>query len=286
MTVLVLQKLIPKVGDTIGRYHLREQVGKGGFGVVFRATQAGLDEDVAVKVLRPHVVAKPEICQRFEREVRVAKGLRHPNSTRVLDAGQTEAGLPFYVMEYLECRSLAQVLRAEGAFTAERTRRIALQVLKSLGEAHSRGVIHRDLKPSNIMLCDIYGEDDFVKVLDFGIAKALVLSDEDDSETQTGQVLGTPRYMSPEQARGQAIDPRSDLYSVGLLLAECVGGVPLVQGESSVEIMFQHTSPAPLILPPVVTKNPLAEVIRKAIRKQVDSRYLNADEMRAALVQL
>ncbi|MCA9564928.1 MAG: protein kinase, partial [Myxococcales bacterium] len=284
---MLIEKLVPTAGQTVaGRYILREQVGRGGFGVVFRATQIGLDEDVAVKVLRPHIVTNQTMYSRFEREVKIAKGLRHPNSIRVLDFDKTEEGLPFYVMEFLRGDSLSAILRQEGGLSPHRARRIMIQVLKSLAEAHSRGVVHRDLKPSNVMLTEVYGETDFVKVLDFGIAKAISELDENGDETRTGEVLGTPRYMSPEQARSEAVDGRSDIYTAGLLIAECIGGKPLVQGQNHLDLLFQHTSPTPLVIPPSIISSPLSDVIRVATRKQKERRYQTAEEMVDALESL
>jgi eukaryotic-like serine/threonine-protein kinase len=282
----LLERLMPKVGDVLrDRYELREVIGEGGFGVVFRARQRGLDADVAVKVLLPHLVAHESLVRRFEREVTVVKTLRHPNTIRVLDVGQTEEEIPFYVMEYVTGRSLEKLLE-EGPLAAGRARRIALQLLKSLAEAHERGVVHRDLKPANVMLCEVFGESDFVKVLDFGIAKAIE-DDQGGFVTQTGAILGTPTYLSPEQARGERdLDPRSDLYSVGLILAECLCGEPLVSGGSTYEVVATHAQPGPLHLPRALRHSPFAPILERALAKVRAERFQTAMEMAEAIATL
>jgi len=170
----VMENLLPKSGEKLGgRYILGEKLGRGGFAVVFRATHTGIDEDVAVKVLLPHILSNAELAPRFEREVLLAKGLRHPNTIRILDFDETDKGLPFYVMEYIRGDGLDKIIEREKGLSPMRTRHVTVQLLKSLAEAHDAGIVHRDLKPENLLLCDIFGESDFVKVLDFGIAKAL-----------------------------------------------------------------------------------------------------------------
>jgi hypothetical protein len=276
-------KEMPETGDVLqGRYVLQEQIGRGGFGTVFRATQIGLDEDVAVKIVRPHVLDDPNLKARFEREIYVAKQLRHPNTIRVLDVAETEAGVPFYVMELAAGRSLADVLDHDGAMTQARARRIGLQILKGLAEAHAKGVVHRDLKPENVLLCDFFGEHDFVKILDFGIAKAL--ADPKGKITRTDVLMGTPNYMSPEQALGQAdVDGRSDLYSVGLILGELLLGVPVVSGNSFIRLLAVQAAPTPLDLDPSLASCALGPVIKRATEKDRDERYPSAREMIDAL---
>ena len=284
----LLEKLIPSPGDVLeDRYVLKEELGRGGFGMVFRANHTGLDEDVAVKILLPHIVANPDLFDRFAREVFVAKGLRHHNTVRVLDYAQTESGLPFYVMEFLRGRSLAQELKASGTLGPARTQRVAVQILKSLAEAHAGGVVHRDLKPANVMLCEVFGEQDFVKVLDFGIAKALGTSGGAVPMTQTGMVIGTPEYMSPEQALAdREIDTRSDIYSVGLIVAECLMGRPVVTGPTPFAVLSVHGSAAPLPFPEALEQTALWPIIERATRKDRDQRFPDAVAMRIALEEL
>ena len=283
----VLERLLPSVGEMIvGRYELKEEIGRGGFGVVYRAWQTGLEEDVAIKILLPHVLENDDILRRFEQEVVVAKGLRHPNSIRLLDFARTDKGLPFYVMEFVRGDALDKVISDAGRLSAHRTQRILSQVLKSLGEAHSKGVVHRDLKPANLMLTEIYGESNFVKVLDFGIAKALG-GDNALHQTSTGMVLGTPAYMSPEQALGKRdLDGRSDIYALGLIMAECLSGRPVVSGETPYLVVATHASKTPLVFSFEVVNSPLWGIIAGATAKDRDARFQNAEAMREALEQL
>ena len=282
-----LEQLVPVVGDVlVDRYVLGRELGRGGFGVVFQATQKGLDEEVAIKLLLPHVLANVKLYQRFEREILIAKGLRHPNSVRILDVAKTDRGLPFYVMELVEGNALDDILAREGRLSEARTQKIGIQILKSLTEAHSKGVVHRDLKPGNVMLCNLIGEQDFVKVLDFGIAKALGEGGEG-QQTETGLILGTPAYMSPEQAVSlRDIDGRSDLYTVGLILARCILGIQIVQGESPFVMLAQHGSRAPLPFPQEITASPLWPIIECATRKEREFRFPDAATMRSHLENL
>ena len=283
----LLERLLPAIGDVINnRYELREEIGRGGFGVVFRGTQRGLNEDVAIKILLPHVLEHEDVAQRFEREVIVAKGLRHPNTIRILDCDKTEKGLPYYVMEMVTGTPLDDLISEEAPLSPLRTRRIGVQILKSLAEAHSKGVIHRDLKPPNMIITEIFGEDDFVKVLDFGIAKALT-GETALHMTSTGMVLGTPAYMSPEQALGKKdMDGRSDLYAVGLILAECLSSKPVVQGETPYMVVAQHATSVPLPFIPALQETPLWPIIQRATQKDRDLRFRDAGEMGQALEAL
>ena len=283
-----LERLLPAVGDLVaGRYLLGKELGRGGFGVVFRATHQALKEDVALKILLPHVVSNTEFVDRFEREVMVAKALRHPNTINVLDYGRTEQELPYFVMEYVRGESLHELLQLHTRLSLARTQRVAIQILKSLAEAHASGVVHRDMKPANIMLCEVYGEQDFVKVLDFGIAKALSDPDNPGGFTQTGMLLGTPAYMSPEQARGvREIDGRSDLYAIGLIIAECIAGRPVVPNGPTVDMLRTLASPEPVVLPAIVEHCAMAGVVKRALNKERDARFPTAESMIGALQEL
>lgn len=284
----MIEQIVPKAGDCLlDRYVLNRELGRGGFGIVFHATHLGLDEAVAVKILLPHVVVIPKLRERFQREVRVAKGLRHPNTIRIIDFAETESGLPFYVMEFIRGESLDRVLFNECGVSPARAKRIGEQLLKSLAEAHANGVVHRDLKPANMLLCEIFGERDFIKVLDFGIAKALLDTEGRPKLTETDSVMGTPHYMSPEQASGRNdIDRRSDIYSVGLILAECLTGEAVVDGEAILAILTAHASSTPLPFSDEVMASPLFPVIKKATEKDRSLRYQNASEMLTQLLAL
>ena len=280
----ILQGLLPRVGERVSdRFELVEEIGRGGFGVFFKAVQVGLDAEVALKILLPHVLDNEDIVGRFQREVAVAKSLKHPNSIRILDVNTTDKGIPYYVMEMVHGDPLDLVLRTERKLSPARTQRILTQVLKALGEAHAKGVVHRDLKPGNLMVCDIHGEKDYVKVLDFGIAKALT-ADGPLQQTSTGMVLGTPAYMSPEQATGaRDLDGRSDLYALGLIMAECIAGRPVVSGETPYVIVAIHAMPNPLTFPMEVQQSPLWPIIYRATLKERDHRFRTAEEMLEAL---
>ena len=282
----VIEDIIPKAGETLrDRYVLSDELGRGGFGVVFRARQIGLDEDVAVKVLLPHIVTNDDLAHRFHREVKLAKRLRHPNTIRIIDYAETATGLPFYVMEYIVGRELQDVLHNEHNLSEARSGHICVQVLKALAEAHSHTIVHRDLKPENIFLCEIFGERDFVKVLDFGIAKALA-PHMTDRNTKTDVVMGTPNYMSPEQCTGSRIDQRSDIYATGLILAECVSGEVVVDGDNLLQVLGTHASHRPLPFSSAVRQSHLWPVIERACRKDPKERFPTAMQMIEALKAL
>lgn len=279
----LLDSYLPRAGEILaGRYRLEEEIGRGAFGVVFRAVHEALDSNVAVKVLRPRVVDEPHVRKRFEREIAVAKSLQHPNSIRILDVDATLKGLPFYVMEYVDGRTLREVINDDGPLDGARVIRITDQILKSLAEAHARGIVHRDLKPGNIMLFDLPGESDVVKVLDFGIAKALGTNES--FETAVGTVLGTPYYMSPEQASGAAeLDGRSDLYSLGIIAADCLGFPPEYEADTAMEHLAAQLMPDPLPFPARIESCSFWPLIEKATEKIPSRRFANAVEMRDAL---
>lgn len=236
-------------GDVIaGRYELRSEIGAGGYALVARALHLELGSEVAVKVLHESVAADPNTRRRFELEARNASVLSHVNTIRVMDYG-VDRGRPFLVMELLEGRSLRQVLDAEGRLEWPRALRVARQTAKSLWEAHEheRVIVHRDIKPQNIFVYDLPGEPDFVKVLDFGIARALTAAGAD-----TQGALGTPKYMSPEQCRGETVTPKADLYALGCVLYEMLAGAPPFQpspaigpAAGAIELLRLHVEEAP-----------------------------------------
>lgn len=236
---------------------------------------------VALKVMHEHDrtgVGR----KRFEREAALVKKLRHPNVVEIYDYGHTDDGLPFLVFEVLEGQSLKEAL-AEGAFGEARAGRVALSVLDALIAAHALGIIHRDIKPGNIFLRQAPGET--VQVLDFGLAKALVGDKiETATLTKTGYRLGTPRYMSPEMARGLPVEEASDLYSLGLVLAEMIAGRPVIEGDIHVQIILEHASDEPLSLPAELDGSPLEAVVERALAKDPAKRFRTAAEMREALV--
>ena len=230
----------PLLGTSLaGRYELRGVAGTGGMGRVYVAWQRSMGREVAVKVLHPWLSSNPAVSQRFFHEARAASRLRHPHTIRIFDFGQTDEGLLFMVQELLHGRSLAQALREEGPLGPQRAATIAMQIADGLSEAHEQGVIHRDLKPDNVFLEEVAGHRDFAKVLDFGIAKTEL----GPSVSTTGAVVGTPAYMSPEQASGEPLDGRSDLYSLGCLLFEMLSGERAFPGSKAMEVMMRHLQP-------------------------------------------
>ncbi|MCO4760553.1 MAG: protein kinase [Myxococcales bacterium] len=276
------------VGHTLaGRYKLDHLLGQGGMGTVYRAVDAQMsDRVVAVKVLAPHLVSDEKQVMRFEQEARAANQLRHPNTISVLDFGRDSAGHIFMVIEFLTGDTLTGALRS-GRMDIARCLYIFRQVCKSLAEAHAKSIVHRDLKPDNIFVCEIYGESDFVKVIDFGIAK--FLEDENAQLTQAGKMFGTPRYLSPEQAQGKKLDNRSDLYSLGVIMFECITGRPPFVADEPIAVAIKHVQePAPhmedvatdIRIPAAVDR-----LVFKLLAKSPNDRYQSAEEVVAAIDQ-
>jgi len=277
----VLRKKDDLIGITIaGRYTLTAKIGAGGMGVVYKATQGAVERDVAIKVLLPELVNDESLVARFHLEAKAASRLVHPNTITVYDFGQHE-DLLFIAMEYLEGVSLSQVLR-QGPMPPGRCVKIMLQMLRSLAEAHKKGVIHRDIKPDNIFLVEIGDETDFVKVLDFGVAK-LHGTNQQKTLTQVGMIFGTPTYMSPEQARCQPLDSRSDIYALGVLMYEMLLGVCPFTAEEPVGLLLKHvTEPPPTfeeVHPELQVPKPLEVWVMKALEKDRADRFETADEM-------
>ncbi len=266
-----------------GRFRIECEIGRGGMGTVYRASHLGLERVVAVKVLKQEFAAYPEVAERFMREARTMARLRHPRAAMIFDAGHLADGRPFIVMEYVEGSTLAETLAREGTLAPERAVQIAAEICDVLSEAHALGIVHRDLKPSNIML-----NGRGVCVLDFGIAKVLQNSTEvtrTHHTTESGLVIGTPRYMSPEQCLGHAVGPSSDLYSVGVLLYEMLAGRPpfLDTLSSAVLVKVATATPPPLLaLRPDLPRS-LALAVHTLLTKNPSLRPAKAAEARALL---
>ena len=241
------------IGTTIaGKFILRELIGSGGMGKVFRADQKGVGRTVAVKIMHRHLLGDETASARFTNEARASSTLNHPHSIAVLDFGQTEVGMLYIVMEHLMGRSLDVVIREEYPLTLGRVVNLMCQALDAVDAAHRLNIIHRDLKPENVFLLSSQPQrSDFIKVLDFGIAKMLDL--EDRSVTTPGLVPGTPEYMSPEQARGEKLDPRSDVYSLGVILYELLSATVPFRGSSAVATMMSHVQDP---VPPLGQRRP------------------------------
>ncbi len=263
-----------------GRYELGEAIGIGGMAEVFRGRDVRLGRDVAVKVLRADLAREPAFQGRFRREAQAAAGLNAPCIVSVFDTGESD-GVPYIVMEYVEGRTLRDVLQSEGRLLPQRALEVVADVCAALDVAHAAGIVHRDIKPGNVMLTP-RGE---VKVMDFGIARAA--ADSSTTATQTAAVMGTAAYLSPEQARGENVDNRSDIYSTGCMLYELVTGAPPFTGDSPVAVAYQHVREEPT--PPSAYDETLPAavdaVVLKAMAKRPAQRYQSADEMREDLLR-
>jgi eukaryotic-like serine/threonine-protein kinase len=262
-----------------GRYEIESVLGQGGMAKVFKGTDQVLGRTVAIKVLSPQFTDDAQFVARFRREAQSAAALNHPNIVGVFDTG-SQGDVHFIVMEYVEGRTLRDVIRSEGPLLPQRAAEIADSVARALEPAHEAGMVHRDIKPGNIMLTS----DGEVKVMDFGIARTST----GDTLTQTAAVLGTASYLSPEQAQGQSVDSRSDIYSLGCVLYEMVAGRAPFTGDSPVAIAYKHVRDDPVgpsrINPDVPSD--LEAVILKAMAKNPANRYQTAAELRQDLGRL
>jgi serine/threonine-protein kinase len=279
--------LDPLIGAVLGdRYQIVSRIGAGGMGAVYRAQHTTLKRDLAIKVLLPEFGGKDEFVRRFEREAESASRLGHPNIITVTDFGRTPEGLLFLAMEYLDGRSLTSVIR-EGPLAVARALGITRQILAGLNRAHGAGVVHRDLKPDNIMLIDRDGSRDFVKILDFGIAKLTDPEPGREALTQAGMVFGTPEYLSPEQALGDNIDARADLYAMGVMLFEMLTGRRPFESEDKVRIISMHLShPVPrlqAVNAAIQIPGPIEDVVMQSLEKQREHRFASASALLVAL---
>ena len=278
----------PRIGCVLqDKYDISRLIGEGGMGRVYEARHRTTTRRVAVKFLSLAQQTNPRALQRFEREARAAGGLEHPSIAAVLDFGQTPEGDYYLVLEYLEGENCQKLLSREGALPVPRALNIVNQVCQGLAVAHEAGVVHRDLKPANLFVCARRGshQEELVKILDFGIAK---LQDTEPAfdDTPSSATLGTPRYMSPEQARGaKDIDTRSDIYSQGTILYELLSGQKAHAGNSPLEIIFNilNTRPAPLrsLNPDLPAK--LVAVVERAMDPRPEARFQSALELEQAL---
>jgi serine/threonine-protein kinase len=261
------------------RYELTHLIARGGMAQVFRARDRLLDRPVAIKVLFPELSVDRAFVERFRREAQAAANLSHPNIVPVFDWGE-DGGTYFIVMEYVDGQPLSAVLRSTGPMGPGRVADIGIHVAAALAFAHRHGVIHRDIKPGNVLITS----EGQVKVTDFGIARAV---NTEESLTQTGAVMGTATYFSPEQAEGVGVDSRSDIYSLGVVLYEMVAGRPPFLGDTPVAVASKHVRDQPPALRDLAPAVPAAleAVIMKAMAKSAADRYPNADELRADLVR-
>ncbi len=278
------------------KYRVERLLGSGGFARVYLAEQTDLGRKVAIKVLSPKVSqavggeqTDPQIesvALRFEREARVVSQLKSPQTITIYDYGRTDGGLLYMVMEYVDGTELDEI---PVPIEPRRVVNILKQVLQSLREAHANGLLHRDLKPANIMVYEHLGQKDQVKLLDFGIAKAVgqAASDADKDLTAADSLIGTPRYMSPEQIRGEDIGPASDIYSVGLVAYELLMGEKAITNSDSIEILGKHLSSESFEIPRHHAIHPkLRRLINKMLSKRLDERYQSTEEVLADLAEI
>ncbi|HVS81193.1 MAG TPA: serine/threonine-protein kinase [Pyrinomonadaceae bacterium] len=277
----------PLLGQTLaGKYLVETLIKRGGMGAVYRGKHVLMDKTVAIKVLRPALAVDDDIVARFSREAKAASRISHPHAVSVTDFGESENGVVFLVMEYLDGRTLKEIIRSEGPLPLKRVVEIIRQVTGALDAAHGQGVVHRDLKSDNIMLSQTNGGD-WAKVLDFGIAKIQQPANVKDADiTAPNLVVGTPQYMSPEQcSQTQPLDARSDVYSLGVIVYEMLAGRVPFTGESVTMIMMKQVQDTP---PPILATRPdlpaaVDKVITQALAKHPADRFQTAGELFAAL---
>ena len=262
-----------------GRYELRRRLAQGGMATVYLARDRQLDREVAIKMLHPQFASDPTFAERLRRESRAAAGLSHPNIVGVFDWGR-QGERYFIVMEYVSGHSLAEIIAARGPLGAEAAAAIAFEVAAALAFAHRAGIVHRDVKPQNVLL----SSDGHVKVTDFGIA-TMVGAGPSAGLTETGSVVGTAAYLSPEQAQGEPTDARSDLYSLGAVLYEMLSGYPPFRGDTPVAVAYQHVQDPPVPLGEIAEGVPQAldAITMRLLAKDPDDRYERAEDLRRHL---
>ena len=284
----------PLVGSELaGRYTIGKKLGEGGMGAVYLATHMILEKQVALKVLHGEFARKPDLVERFMQEAKAASRIRHENVIDISDFGATPEGFVFFAMELLTGHDLHdEITRARVAGNLlpwSRTKKIFLQICSALTAAHAKGIVHRDLKPENIYLVEFLGDPDFVKLLDFGIAKLTDAADEGGRKlTKTGMLFGTPEYMSPEQARGEQVDHRVDIYAMGCILFQLITNRVPFEAENFMGVLSMHlTEPPPSISPVVFAQigapPELASVIDRALDKDRTQRWQTIEELANAV---
>src|SRR5580692_1669314 len=281
----------PLIGRVVNdRFRITDVLARGGMGKIYRAEQAPLGRVCALKVLSPSSGAGEhdgEFHKRFFLEASIASKLTHPNTVTIFDYGRTEDDIYYMAMEYLEGHTLHRAIREAGHFPEERAAHVARQICRALREAHSLGVIHRDLKPANIFLVEHGDETDFVKVLDFGLVKNVSGDGKGEDLTQAGLFMGSPKYMAPEQIRGDRVDARTDIYALGIIMYEMITGKVPFDRPNSVNILMAHVNeeaPAMRQMNPNITLSPaFEETVMRCMAKDPDQRFRSMDEVLAAL---
>jgi serine/threonine-protein kinase len=275
------------VGQTVGNYKVTAKLGEGGMGVVYLAEHPVIGRKVAIKAIHPELSKNPEVISRFMTEAKSVNQVGNEHIVDISDFGNTEDGEFFFVMEFLQGEALADRLRREHVLAPPRALKIAAQAADALAASHEHGIIHRDMKPENVYLITRGANVDFVKVLDFGLAKLTQGDEKVSHKTRTGSVMGTPYYMSPEQCEGRAsVDQRADIYSLGVILFEMVTGKVPFGGEGYGEIIVKHITqapPSPRAINPLVD-DALEKIIFRALAKDRDERFQSMREFRAAIL--
>lgn len=290
-TLLMLVQEDPLLNAFLAeKYRIIEEAGRGGMSVVYKGIQESIDRTVAIKILQSQLVSDPTSVKRFQQEAQAASLLKHENIITMYDFGIHD-GRPFLVMDFLHGDSLADIIRRDNQVECERAIKIFIQATDALAHAHRHGVIHRDLKSSNIMLVAEEDRIDIVKVVDFGIAKLLPNSGRQSQNlTQTGEIFGSPIYMSPEQCMGHILDARSDIYSMGTMFYESLTGYPALMGKTIVETMEMQVRETPKsfseIRPDLQLPKEMETLVLRALEKKPDNRYQSMEEFRDALVHI
>jgi len=280
-------------GAELGAYRLLQLIGEGGMGRVYLAEHMRLGRRVAIKMLRSEYASNPVAVKRFFREARAVNQINHENIVEITDFIEEAGGDNYYIMELIKGQSLADVLGQETIVTMRRVLGIGIQIADALAAAHDAGIVHRDMKPDNVFLTERGGQKDFVKLLDFGIAKLLEVDDQGTPVNQTavGAILGTPEYMSPEQAGGRKVDFRADIYSFGIILYEMVANKKPFKGKSYGELVIKHLTVTPIKpnklknLPQRVPKE-IENLIMKCLEKEPENRPANMREIASSLREI
>lgn len=280
----------PLIGTVLaGNYEILEVLGQGGMGVVYRGKHSLMERIVAIKMLLSQLISDTNSVKRFQQESKAAARLKHPHIIDVYDFGISPAGQPYIVMEFLEGTPLSDLIKKEGQIGVERSIKLISQACDALDHAHKQGVVHRDLKPSNIVLTQYDEEKDYVKVVDFGVAKLIEVGNNNEGQrlTQAGEVCGSPVYMSPEQCMGQDLDARSDIYSMGIVLYETLTGKLPILGKTMVDTMSKHISEPPVPFnearPDLYIPERLEWVVMKAMAKDPAQRHQTMEEFKLDL---
>lgn len=274
----------PLLGRTIAnRFVVESKIGAGGMGAVYRARQLGMDRDVAIKVLLHEFATNATIIKRFHMEALAVSRLQHPNTIRIFDFGQTEDKQLFIAMEFLRGRSLEHELRAHKSLAVNKVLHVISQVCGSLSEAHDKGIIHRDLKPDNIFLCPVGKDENYAKVLDFGVAKLKAEDHRQGTLTQAGMVFGTPKYMSPEQSRSASTDARSDIYALGVIMYEMITGRAPFEADNPLSILIMHVQepikPFDVVRPDLLIPAALQRTVYRCLEKHPDKRFESVQQL-------